>query len=207
MIILAIIEKIDWTPTIGDPTFIGWFTVIAYLVASFLCFTCARKNSRLLSSRSGNSIRNFWFSLALILLLLAINKQLDLQTLFTVVGRQTAIDQGWYEQRRTVQLQFVVGLVAIMTGLLSLTAHFLGKQLKQISFALIGLFFLSTFVIVRAISFHYIDRFINLDLAGFSMNWILELGGILCIIFSALHYRSKLNQTQAVRIGKNHHLR
>ena len=27
----------DWEPGIGDPTFIGWFTVFAYLIAAVLC--------------------------------------------------------------------------------------------------------------------------------------------------------------------------
>jgi hypothetical protein len=43
-------------------------------------------------------------------LALGINKQLDLQTALTELGRVLAYDQGWYEERQTVQVWFIVGV-------------------------------------------------------------------------------------------------
>ena len=41
------------------------------------------------------------------------NKQLDLQTAFTELGRVLAQTEGWYEQRRTVQFWFIDIVVAV----------------------------------------------------------------------------------------------
>ena len=43
---------------------------------------------------------------------LCINKQLDLQSLFTDIGRVIAWKQGWYQERREFQKWFVLGVLA-----------------------------------------------------------------------------------------------
>jgi hypothetical protein len=35
-----------------------------------------------------------------------------------------------------------------------------------------------TFVVIRAASFHHIDRFIGQSVLGLRWNWVLEMGGI-----------------------------
>jgi len=59
-----------------------------------------------------------WWTLALGLLALGVNKQLDLQTALTEIGRILAVQNGWYERRHDVQLEFIYGVV----GVASLTA-------------------------------------------------------------------------------------
>ena len=49
-----------------------------------------------------------------------------------------------------------------------------------------GTVFLICFVAIRAASFHHIDRFIGIRLAGMRMNWILELGGIGLVAYGAV---------------------
>ena len=46
-IIFCAIQNNRWQPNIGDPTFMGWFTVFAYLLVAFLCLLCAFKNRQL----------------------------------------------------------------------------------------------------------------------------------------------------------------
>src|SRR3954464_9311371 len=91
-----------WRPGIGDPTFIGWFTVIAYFFAAYLCRRAAGEG---LNRRK---VRWFWNGLTVLLILLGINKQLDLQTELTFIGRDFAKATGWYEDRRIVQAIFIV---------------------------------------------------------------------------------------------------
>ena len=45
-----------------------------------------------------------WRSIAIAFLALGVNKQLDLQTALTEVGRVLANSQGWYAQRQSVQV-------------------------------------------------------------------------------------------------------
>ena len=100
----------NWSPGIGDPTIGGWVTVALYLLASFSCWTSARK-IRLKDARCLQE-RRAWRCISALFLALGINKQLDLQTALTETGRVLAHYQGWYAQRQLVQLAFIA-LVAM----------------------------------------------------------------------------------------------
>ena len=58
---------------------------------------------------------------------LGVNKQLDLQTLFTQLARDLAMAQGWYEERRRYQVAFIIaiGLLGgqILDELVALALH------------------------------------------------------------------------------------
>lgn len=173
----AIIENGQWQPGIGDPTLMGWVTVVAYLVAAFLCGNSSLKNKR---------DHWFWMTLSAILLLLGINKQLDLQSWLTVVGRQMAIEQGWYQERRQFQFDFILGLIAFSFAGLMFLIQAMGKSWKRVRLALLGLIFLLSFIVIRATSFHHIDTLLGWEFAGFRFNWLFELGGISCIAIAAI---------------------
>lgn len=183
-----------WSPTIGDPTAYGWLTVAAYFYASWLCWRDWRASEAppgaggvtILRSRAQ---RRFWLTLALILLALGINKQLDLQSLFTAVGREVAIRQGWYGERRGVQREFIAGvaLLGLAGGIaLPLMARRAGGWAMM---AAAGLVALIAFVVIRAASFHEIDAIIHSGWAGVKVNHVMELGGIAIIAAAALGFR------------------
>ena len=184
--LIAVIKNNHWYPTIGDPTFMGWFTVFAYLFTAFLCLICAIQiqQSRAKKKSSGHH-HFFWWFLAIILFFLGINKQLDLQSWFTIVGKQIAHAQGWYENRRSVQLFFIAGISAIFILFLTIVSTTIKLNKYNYWLAMIGLAFLSCFVVIRAASFHHIDRLIGFQLLGFRLNWLFELGGIGAICYSA----------------------
>ena len=70
----------------------------------------------------------FWGILTVLFVFLAINKQIDLQTWLTGIGRRLAETQGWYEKRRGMQATFVI--VVGGTGLLTLgTLMYLTREL------------------------------------------------------------------------------
>jgi hypothetical protein len=169
----------SWSPTIGDPTVMGWLTVVAYVVVAVLCVTAARRTA----SRGYAWV---WWMLGAMSLVLAVNKQLDLQSWFTVVGKRTAIEQGWYESRRTVQAWFITGLAA--AGALAGAALWLalGRARRRFAWALVGATFIVVFVVVRAASFHHMDIFLKSELWGVRPNWILELGGLAVLGFAAV---------------------
>ena len=106
--LLAFTDGDVWRPGIGDPTVMGWVTVLAYFVVAFLCGRCAVRAK----NQAGRTEMIFWGVLVVTMVLLGFNKQLDLQTFLTLTVRKVAIAQGWYDNRRVVQLAFV-GLVAI----------------------------------------------------------------------------------------------
>lgn len=176
-----------WRPGIGDPTVMGWVTVAGYLLGAVLCTRASAKVSR--GAPWQNREGRLWLFLALALGFLGINKQLDLQTWFTLTAKQIAIAQGWYEQRRVVQVLFVLGMA--VAGVL-----FLGwfwKHRREFRntpaatwLALAGFTFLGCFVIIRAASFHHVDAFLKAGPGAVRMNWVLELGGIIMLAWGAV---------------------
>lgn len=66
----------EWRPGIGDPTFMGWFTVFSY----FMCAAVALSVCTLNRAQDRRFAR-FWLVIGVVMVLLGINKQLDLQSL------------------------------------------------------------------------------------------------------------------------------
>lgn len=168
--VMELLREIRWRPVIGDPTLMGWLTVAAYGFAALLTlWVWYRQRDRL------------WLGVALAMTGLCLNKQLDLQSLFTDIGRIAAFHQGWYEQRRDFQQWFVVGLLAgaaLFAAWFVWRRHAFWRRHKLLS---AGLLFLLTFIVIRAVSFHHFDSFLKSRYLGVKMNWALELGGILLV--------------------------
>jgi hypothetical protein len=200
-----------WSPGIGDPTFVGWLTVAAYLAAAFLCFRVYRRMPAPVGRRAPGSarvlapllgalassrreiaalpgdvrLRALWLGLAVTLFLLGLNKQLDLQTVLTEIGRIMARSEGWYAGRRRVQAAFILGVLLVGAWIFRTVVLLARGNLRRMRSVLIGAVFLVCFVTIRAASFHHIDRFIGEDVGGFKLNWILELGGLAFVIHGA----------------------
>jgi hypothetical protein len=176
---------------------VGWLTVVAYAAAAVLC---AREALR---DRHTKARCAFWTALSVIMLLLGINKQLDLQTWFTLMGRRLARAEGWYERRRLVQFAFI--FVFTCGSLLGFGAmwRLVQDYGTDLWLPLLGLFFIVSFVVIRAASFHHIDELLHFRLAGFKMNWLLELGGIGIIIAGALSPGYRRSETDTGEAREN----
>lgn len=126
-----------------------------------------------------------------LMLVLGLNKQLDLQSLLTEVGRALARAEGWYGQRRVVQGWFIALILAamcvtLMAGAVALLSRRWSSRWKGCRLALLGAGLLLVYVAFRAVSFHHADRWLAGRIAGARRSWILELAGIGCIALSAL---------------------
>ena len=132
-------EMVDgrWRPGIGDPTVVGWLTVVAYLVAALGCGRAAwREPGPGGRGRPGPS--TFWLCLAAMMVLLGINKQLDLQSLFTWVGRRVLAGRGLYQDRRQFQALFIGGVAASCVVALGLSLWWARRVLRHRWLALTG---------------------------------------------------------------------
>ena len=176
-----------WTPGIGDPTVAGWITVVAYFIAALLCLR-ARAGERVVEQR-------WWRGLGVLMILMGINKQLDLQTLFTDIGRDVARADDWYAQRGIVQWDFIV---AMMTGgmiaavVLILTVG--RRSGAWVRLSIVALCWLGVFVLIRAASFHHVDAMLGLKLAGVRFNTAMELGPLLLIIWAAWQAKGRAHE-------------
>jgi len=170
-------HQFDWRPGIGDPTIGGWVTVALYFLAVWATWKTAYS--------AVSSERKLWQIISTLFLALAINKQLDLQTALTELGRLVAFDQGWYKDRRTVQLWFIVGVALVCILFVVALLRWSWKAPIPTRLALVGTTAVLAFVVIRAASFHHIDRFIGSRVLGLKWNWILEMSGIATVIVAS----------------------
>lgn len=178
-----------WQPGIGDPGLSGWLTVVDYAVCAVLAL--------LVGCRRDASVgRTFWAVLVALLIALGINKQLDLQTALIEGGRCLALAQGWYEERRIVQVATIVLLIVVSLTGIAVATRALRDRARANAVALVGLGVLITFVLIRAVSFHQIDRLINVQLPGPRVNFVLENAGIVLIAANALWHLTRGHLTR-----------
>jgi len=171
----------DWKPGIGDPTFIGWFAVFAYFSVAALCAHVASRLDR----RTRDLQRRAWWILALVLVALGINKQLDLQGLLMEWGRSFAHQHGVYEKRRILQMIFLalLAIASLTVGVLwfRINRHHWREQ----GYMLVGSVFLVTFVLLRAASFHHFQEFLAFPLGGVKLHRVIELFALAWLAASA----------------------
>jgi hypothetical protein len=174
-----------WHAGIGDPTPVGWVTVLAYGLAAVSCFRCARHLPAPV----------FWWGITAALVFLGLNKQLDLQTWFTQMARDMAKRDGWYEQRRHYQVEFI----AVMGGLFVAIAVAVALALRGHWRAYLkvwgGMALLLFFIVVRAASFHHVDSLLMSDLGGMKLNWVFELGALALIGVGAWQLDAKTQKS------------
>ena len=147
-----------------------------------------------MTARSGIKEQRIWAAISILFLGLGINKQLDLQSALTAAGRVIAYGQGWYDQRQFVQLAFIIFTAIVCASVVITLLIWTRHAPLSTWFALLGTILVVGFVLIRAASFHHIDRFIGTTIFGFRWNWILEMGGITIVLLASQWRRRKQKQ-------------
>ena len=179
----------------------GWVIVVCYFVAAGFCLWAlrvARAGARQAEHHTGPERRAsartrayqasmlFWGLLAALFVFLGLNKQVDLQTWLTDLGRRVAEAQGWYEQRRAVQTVFVCAVLGTGLFVLGVLLYLTRDLLPRHVMAFVGMVLLGCFLVTRASSFHDIDEVLSYRILDIQLRWAMELAGIACVGVSAL---------------------
>ena len=173
-----------WRHSVEQADAADWITVASYLIAAVLTWLAARAAGVRREPRD----RLFWQLSTLLLVFLGANELLDLQALLTVIGKAWAKAGGWYEQRRTFQLEFIVALAAA-TALGGLAAVYLTRCTRAaVRVALLGFLFIGLFVLIRAASFHHIDQMMGMGPSAFNWGSVQEMLGIAIVAAAAWVY-------------------
>ena len=198
----------------------GWVIFLAYFLAAAACFFAMHVSmvgARMAANYKGNERRKscrkkayrasvlFWAMLGLLMLFLGVNKQIDMQTWLTEFGREIAREQGWYEERREIQMWFVAAVAAIGTLAMTFALAKTRQLLPRHVLAFLGVIVLGCFIMLRTSSFHDVTAFLRKDLLGIQANWVLELTGIgligFCAVMNSWWYRLKLRFAQKSKQG------
>jgi hypothetical protein len=174
---------LKWQFRFDNPTILGWTVVAAYLGAAVCCGRAAMK-SPVASTRSWNCA---WWLLAAGLFFLGINKQLNLQTLMIVVGRNVSSAGDWYGARRCVQLIFSAVFAASCLGALAWFWWRCRQFFKENQLPLAGVIVLTIFAVLRAATINHTDEFLRINLKDNRWAWVLEISGSVLIGIGAVH--------------------
>lgn len=177
------IQQFHWRPAIGDPTLAGWLTTAAYVLTAITARAAARRAGRAPGLAGGS--RATWLLVMTLMVFLCLNKQLDLQSLLSDIGRIISWKLGLYEQRREFQKWFVIGLLAAASlGALSTLIFFRGFW-KQHFMLGAGLFLLLAFILLRVGSIHHLDLLLGGHLDSARVGAYLEPAGITLVLLAA----------------------
>jgi hypothetical protein len=174
-----------WQLAIGDPNIAGWAIFAAYALAAILAVIVLRATPFDPAHRSRERV--LWVLIACLMAALALNKQLDLQSLMVAVGRCLATEQGWYENRRLVQRDFIFALIAMAAfggaGIIWLLRGIVRHNL----IALLGLAAFAGFVLIRAGHlFHiFVPEQLAADILLHRLTTLLEAASPVLIIAAA----------------------
>ena len=193
------INKNDWVTNkvqphgfnFGDHSFFGWMTVVLYFIAATMTGYKAKVTFR------NKESCYFWLGLMLFLILLGLNKQLDLQTNITQWLRSLAKAQGWYEQRRGYQLLFISIMGLAIPILLISLRMFLYHSWQRYKLTWVGIVLLLVFILVRAASFHHVDNIFYQTIGNLRYYQATEMFAILLIVIGSI-YHKRLNVVSAM---------
>ena len=136
--------------------------------------------------------------LAVMLFCLGINKQADFQSLLTLYGRDILRDAGLYDVRRPIQVAFIFGVAAAASCSVALCLWLVRRWSWPCKFAAAGLGIQAAFIVVRATSFHHVDRLIGLRLGDLKINLLLESIGLTLMLLSAMAAWAEENAESSV---------
>lgn len=197
--LIEILTPDGWRLHFGDQNVFGWTITVTYFLVSFLCLRAALYSGKNWQSNVGTDNRIMWFGIAFILLMLGINKQLDLQTWFTSVGREIAKERGWYYMRRKVQAVFV--MISALSSVLIIVVMFrrFKDMLRQNWLVFVGLVCLAAFILIRTAFFYHVDyMFRKPDIfMALNMKFICELGALIIV---GAGVQLSLHKTKSKRI-------
>ena len=136
--------------------------------------------------RKRNGEASFWLVLAVMLFCLGVNKQTDLQSLLTLYGPDLLRELDLYDVRRTIQVAFIVGVAAAAAGSVALGLWMARRWSWPCRFAAVGMGIQAAFIVIRATSFHHVDRLLGWRLGDLKFNLLLESIGLVVILMAVL---------------------
>jgi hypothetical protein len=173
-----------WEWRLGDNHALGWSITGGYAVAAVLAALVVLRAPFDADTRARERV--FWLLVALFLLFMAVNKQLNLQTTLRVAGRCVAQTEGWYRARGEIQARFVLVLGASLAVLGLATLWWLRRAVRRNLPALAGCILLAGFVALRAAEIANVQQALRWDFLRIPVQRWVEIAGIALIVGGGL---------------------
>ncbi len=191
-VLFAAVRGERWYWGLGDPSPGAVIVTGLYLLTALTCLIAGTrrhfvKKFEVTDEASAGSPAWFWLGLAFVCLCLGINKQADFQSLLTLYGRDILRRADLYDLRREIQVVFILLVTGTACVSVLTVLWYVRRWRWACRIATIGLGVQAAFIVIRAASFHHVDRLLGVQLsafAGVKLNLLLESSG-LCIMLAA----------------------
>lgn len=142
-----------------------------------------------------------WAWIAGLMLVLTINKQLDLQVQLTNWLRWLTRRDGWYENRRTLQAAATIGLAGLSVAGTFLTASRIRRCPASEIAAWAGLGIYCIFILLRVASLHHVDTLLHEEALNVRLFRLIEPLGPAIVLTAAIanashHWRRPANPSR-----------
>jgi hypothetical protein len=154
----------------------------AYVAAGLTCLVVGVRERR----RRGHRWPAFWFVSAAVLAAVGIARAGKLGAMITRAGRDRARAEGWYAGRHDLQVIVIAALGVVWLGGVGVMVWRTRRQHRHclpVAVAVIGLL---TFLAVRLVSLHQVDRLFGRRAHGVRLGSLAELGGTALVAVLAL---------------------
>lgn len=178
MTICSSIDMARWFGLAGDPTIIAWIVTVVYAIAGWTSHTAAVQAKRQRRSRA-NLL--FWRAMLIAMILLGLNKQLDLQSLMLDCGRTLSREGGWFAYRRVAERSFAAVVAASLVLLLTLTILRMRSPRLDMIISISGIAALVCFILLRTGSILHVPGLDRTTTGSFQS--MLELCGVVAVAF------------------------
>lgn len=176
-------EVFRWKFGIGDPTFEGWAISLLYLLTAILSFRKYKSHHR-----QNRPDYQLWGIISFLLFFLSLNKQLDLQTIVSDVGRWIAINLEMMEQRHIFKRVFILSIFILGLIISVLLRKNIYNFIRSEKVTFLGMLTLLTFIFLRATSFHIFSDSFNGILLNLHFFQIMEISAIAIIAISLISF-------------------
>jgi hypothetical protein len=187
-----------WKKDRGDPTVMGWFITFCYFLTFIISFYLVKKTIPFIKNKN---IIWFWYSVTILIILLGINKQLDLQMLFADYARLYAKMSGMFVNRRPFQHKIISLLATMGISVFSIFIYTFWRAPKTIWVALIGFSILFSFPLIRLVSLHRLEALLYKSFLSVRIVDVIEVMGI-AIVLSAVFLNYLIYLKSSTALGK-----
>ena len=178
--IFADCASFAWSPGVGDPDLLGVVLTLLYATATFLVAVVAFRGKAV--GPEAKRERWLWGIAAAVLLVLTLNKQLDLQNFITATGRCMSREQGWYGLRRAYQREVVMALLLFGAAVTATSVLVFRRILGRNGMLVLGMAGLMVFVLIRAVSFNHMELLLGDRLAAARSYRLIETVALLLVV-------------------------
>lgn len=162
--------------TLLGHSFASWTLIAAYTALGFTGLRFAFRRDGV-SYRQG---RQYWFSVAMLLLFMAFNRFSNFLPGVTDQLRTLAESKDLYAFRRPIQ--FLVLVEVVLLAIMFIKKLMKTRHLnKRTSLTILGMLLLVTELLIKTISFHPMDSIINISVGYWTMNGLIESVGIMLV--------------------------